>query len=101
MGRYSEAETTTLADWAFASISAILGDKSYLMGDRPLGADATVYAFVSGALCPAFETPVRTRAEFLSKPERLQRPANPEILSRTGGRQRLNSKSGRQRLCER
>ena len=54
---------TTLADRAFASISAILGDKSYLMGDRPLGADATVYAFVSGALCPAFETPVRTRAE--------------------------------------
>ncbi len=52
-----------LADRALASLSAILGDKPYLMGDRPCGADATVFGFVGGALCPLFETPLRTKAE--------------------------------------
>ncbi|MGO4611244.1 glutathione S-transferase C-terminal domain-containing protein, partial [Variovorax sp. 2RAF20] len=27
------------------------------------GADATVFAFMAGALCPLFETPIRTAAE--------------------------------------
>jgi glutathione S-transferase len=62
-GRYSAAERTILADRAFASLSAILGDKPYLMGERPCGADATVFGFVAGALCPVFETPLRTKAE--------------------------------------
>ena len=62
-GRYSAAERAILADRALASLSAILGDKPYLMGERPCGADATVYGFVGGALCPVFETPLRTKAE--------------------------------------
>ena len=61
--RYTESERTMLAERAFASLSAILGDKPYLMGDQPCGADATVFAFVSGALCPVFDTGIRTTAE--------------------------------------
>jgi glutathione S-transferase len=61
-GRYTDAERTYLADQAFASISAILGDRRYLMGEKPCGADATVFAFVSGSLCPIFETPLCEKA---------------------------------------
>jgi len=62
-GRYTEAERAVLADRAFASISAILGGKPYLMGESPCGADATVYGFVAGALCPLFDTPLLSKAE--------------------------------------
>ncbi|MGO9475911.1 MAG: glutathione S-transferase family protein [Rhodomicrobium sp.] len=63
LGRFTQAERTVLADRAFASISAIIGDKPYLVGETPCGADATVYGFVAGALCPLFETGLRTKAE--------------------------------------
>jgi hypothetical protein len=33
------------------------------MGAEPTGIDATIFAFVAGLLCPAFETPLRTAAE--------------------------------------
>jgi glutathione S-transferase len=62
-GRYTEAERTLLADRAFASISAILGDRNYLMGGNICGADATVFAFVSGSLCPIFQTALCEKAQ--------------------------------------
>ena len=61
--RYSESERTILADRAFASLSAILGGQAYIMGEKPCGADATVFAFVLGALCPVFDAGTRTSAE--------------------------------------
>jgi hypothetical protein len=33
------------------------------MGPEPAGVDATMFAFAAGALCPAFDTPLRTAAE--------------------------------------
>ena len=64
--RYTESERTILADRAFGSLSAILGDKPYIMGNQPCGADATVFAFVLSALCPVFDTGMRTSAESYS-----------------------------------
>jgi glutathione S-transferase len=61
-GRYTAAERTLLAGRAFESISTILGDRRYLMGERPCGADAAVFAFVSGSLCPIFETALPAKA---------------------------------------
>jgi glutathione S-transferase len=61
-GRHSAAERAQLADRAMASLAAVIGDRPYLMGADPCGADATVFAFVSGALCPLFEGPLRTAA---------------------------------------
>jgi glutathione S-transferase len=58
MGRHTEAEIQVLADRACASIATILGDRIWIGGDRPCGADATVGAFVIGALCPVFDTAV-------------------------------------------
>jgi glutathione S-transferase len=62
-GRHTPEERARLADRAFASLSAILGGKPYLMGNKPCGADASVFGALSGALCPLFETPLRTKAE--------------------------------------
>jgi glutathione S-transferase len=47
-----------LAKRAISSVTAILADRPYLMGDRPCGADATVFAFITGLLCPLFTTPL-------------------------------------------
>ncbi|MBP0620413.1 glutathione S-transferase C-terminal domain-containing protein [Cupriavidus consociatus] len=63
LGRHSEEELVALASKGVASIADILGDKRYLMGDKPCGADATLFAFAGSLLCPTFDTPIRTAAE--------------------------------------
>ncbi|MEM8644063.1 MAG: glutathione S-transferase C-terminal domain-containing protein, partial [Pseudomonadota bacterium] len=40
-----------------------LGNKTFMMGHEPSGLDATAFAFLAGALCPLFETPLRTAVE--------------------------------------
>jgi glutathione S-transferase len=61
--RHTDDEITQLARKTLDAVSTILGDKPYLLGDRPCGADATVFAFVASILSPAFKTPIRTAAE--------------------------------------
>jgi glutathione S-transferase len=62
-GRHSQAEQNDLAIADINALAALLGGKAFLMGDRPCGADATVFAFVAGFLCPVFVTPIRSAAE--------------------------------------
>jgi glutathione S-transferase len=57
-GRHSEAELAALATRGIDHIAAYLGGKPYLMGDKPCGADAIVFATVSNLLCDLFETPL-------------------------------------------
>ncbi len=63
MGRHSEQEMIALAAKGLASLAAILGSRTYLMGEQRCGADATLTAFVTGALCAHFDSPIRTLAE--------------------------------------
>jgi glutathione S-transferase len=63
MGRHSQGEIEQLGERALGAVAATLGDQPYLMGATPCGADATVYAFLLGMLCPHFESPLRTMAE--------------------------------------
>ncbi|MGO4302571.1 glutathione S-transferase family protein [Cupriavidus sp. RAF12] len=62
LGRHSDEDAAAMAIQGVTSIASILGDKPYLMGDRPCGADATLFAFAASLLCPMFETPIRTAA---------------------------------------
>jgi glutathione S-transferase len=62
-GRFTPDERKILARHAFSAVAAILDDNPYLMGGSPCGADATVFAFLSGSLCPLFDTPLRTGVE--------------------------------------
>jgi glutathione S-transferase len=62
-GRHSPDEIVALATRGIDSISDYLAQKPFFMGADPTGVDATIFAFVAGLLCPAFDTPLRTAAE--------------------------------------
>lgn len=60
LGRHDRTTIEALGLRSIASLSDILGDRPYLLGQNPSGADATAYAFVAATLCRVFETPLRT-----------------------------------------
>ncbi len=62
LGRHSNGEIVWLADKSLASLSAILGGKPYLTGDKVCGADATLFAMIAGILTPHFEGELRDAA---------------------------------------
>ena len=61
-GRHTRAEIERLAIADIDALAAFLGDKLFLLGERPCGADATVFSFLASALCPLFKTPIRDAA---------------------------------------
>ncbi|TAK90530.1 MAG: glutathione S-transferase family protein [Burkholderiaceae bacterium] len=63
MGRHKRAEIELLAAKGIDAVAAVLGDKPYLMGEQPCGADATAFAFMQSGLCPHFDTPIRAAIE--------------------------------------
>ncbi len=62
MGRHSAREVNELGIRDIEALSTILGDKPYLFGDHPCGADATVFAFIAAVLTPLVESPIRDAA---------------------------------------
>jgi glutathione S-transferase len=62
MGRHSRREIEQLAARDIDTLAAILGDKAWLGGTEPCGADATLWSFVSGVLCSQFPGPIRDHA---------------------------------------
>lgn len=62
LGRHAPDEDTDLAIRSLLALSVQLGDKHYLMGDTPCGADATAFGIVAGILTPFFNSPLRERA---------------------------------------
>lgn len=63
LGRHSEAEIERLTTHDIDALASFLADKSWLMGETPCGADASVWSSVAGVLYPMFDTPLRTAAE--------------------------------------
>ncbi len=66
LGRHAPDEDIDLAIRSLLALSVQLGDKPYLMGGTPCGADATAFAVVAGILTPFFESPLRERAQQFS-----------------------------------
>ncbi|AKC71714.1 glutathione S-transferase C-terminal domain-containing protein [Pandoraea oxalativorans] len=62
-GRYKPEEATRILARGAQAAAQMLGDKPYFFGDTPCGADATAFAFISGALTPAFHMPLRDEIE--------------------------------------
>ncbi len=62
MGRHTADEIWKLAAADLNAISDHLGDKPWLMGTEPCGADAAVWSTVAGCLCPEFDTPLLAAA---------------------------------------
>jgi glutathione S-transferase len=62
MGRHTPAEIARLGARSLKSLAQAIGDKPYLMGDKPTGADATAFAFAVSALTPFFSGPLHDAA---------------------------------------
>lgn len=62
LGRHNTEEIAFLAGRGYDALAEILGDKPYLLGPNPCGADASVFAQIVSALSPWFESPVRDAA---------------------------------------
>lgn len=55
VGRKPREEVAVIATDIIDALSVHMGDRPYLCGDKPTTFDATVYAFVGGMLCEAFD----------------------------------------------
>src|SRR3569832_578959 len=65
LGRHAPDEDVDLAARSLRALSVQLGDKPYLLGERPCGTDATAFAVLAGLMTPFFESELRRRAETL------------------------------------
>lgn len=65
IGRHTEEEILDLGAHSLAAFAALLGDKLYLTGGQPCGADATAFGVLAGVVTPFFDTPLRRKAEAL------------------------------------
>ena len=63
VARHTGPERWALGVRSLDALSVILGERPYLMGARPCGADATVFAVLAMILTPHFDTALRRRAE--------------------------------------
>ncbi|POR47618.1 glutathione S-transferase family protein [Bosea psychrotolerans] len=59
IGRHSAQERLVLTKRAYAAIAGILGERQFLLGDTPCGADAALGAFTMSALSPVFDSAIR------------------------------------------
>jgi len=62
LGRHSREEIIALGNQDVDAIAGQLGDRPWLLGAEPTGADATVWPFVASVLCPHFTTPLADHA---------------------------------------
>ena len=62
IGRQPRAELVGNCTKLIDALAEHLGDRPYFCGDQPTTYDATVYAFVAGVLCPAFDNELRKHA---------------------------------------
>jgi glutathione S-transferase len=77
LGRHNKADIAMLAGRDIDALSALVGDKPYLMGDKPCGADAFVFGIVTSILTPPLDSPLRTamlkHANLVAYRDRLTR----------------------------
>jgi glutathione S-transferase len=60
IGRLPRAQIAELAIRDVNALAAVLGDKPFLTGDQPCGADAFVFGIVTAILTPPLASPIRT-----------------------------------------
>ena len=83
LGRHSREEIVELANRSLGALAMQIGDKPYLMGGKPCGADATAFAFAVSVLTPFFAGPLHDAAclypQLLSYTGRLMQQYYPEL----------------------
>jgi glutathione S-transferase len=86
MGRHTNAEIAQLGSRSIDAVATYLGYSAFFMGAEPSAVDATMFGFLAGALCPTFDTPLRTAAErhdnlrrYVGRMTRRYYPELPEV----------------------
>ncbi len=83
LGRHTGEELLRLAKQDYAALATILGDKPYLLGDRPCGYDASCYAFIASALVPLFDHPaidaIKQHPNLVAYSQRMRAQYFPEL----------------------
>jgi glutathione S-transferase len=83
LGRHAPDEDVALAMRSILALSVQLGDKPYLMADRPVGVDATAFGALAGILTPFFASRLRAEVEkfdnLTAYVERMMRNYYPEF----------------------
>jgi glutathione S-transferase len=60
IGRHARAQIADFAIRDVGALAATLGDKPYLNGDKPCGADAFAFGIITAILTPPLDSPIRT-----------------------------------------
>jgi glutathione S-transferase len=63
LGRHAPDDDVDLAIRSIFALSVQLGDKAYLMGEKPCGVDATAFGALAGILTPFFASKLRSEVE--------------------------------------
>jgi glutathione S-transferase len=83
LGRHAPDDDVDLALRSILALSVQLGDKPYLMGQKPVGVDATAFGALAGILTPFFASKLRTQVEkfgnLAAYVERMMRKYYPEF----------------------
>jgi glutathione S-transferase len=86
LGRHAKSDIATLALRDVDSLAALIGERPYLMGAEPCGADASVYGIVTSILTPPLDNALRTamqrHANLVAYRDRLTRRFFPEFAAR-------------------
>lgn len=83
LARHTPAERDRLVIRDIDALAALLGDKPFLMGESPCGADATVFSFTAHLLPPELDTPLlaatRAHQNLVAYRDRLMSIYFPEV----------------------
>lgn len=63
MGRHGDDEIYAIGCRDLTAVGDFLGDKTFMMGDRPTSLDATAYAFLANVLWTPVESPLKRHAQ--------------------------------------
>jgi glutathione S-transferase len=63
LGRHTPADIERMAIHGINAIADQLGEKAFLMGERPCGADASIFGTVASFLCPHFDGAILRAAQ--------------------------------------
>ncbi len=63
LGRHAPDDDVDLAIRSIFALSVQLGDRHYLMGEKPSGVDATAFGLLAGILTPFFASKLRSEVE--------------------------------------
>ena len=86
LGRHSKSDIAALARRDIDALATLIGEKPYLMGEKPCGADGFVFGIVTAILTPPIESPLRaamaTHANLVAYRDRLTRQFFPDLAGR-------------------